>query len=90
MISELYQQAAVPMVFTKNKRDEFLISIRKQKNQQILLRKRIKLYGAESKNDPSIQEDIFGSAQINSQKQENHSLTSDEVSKNLFFLPNFF
>jgi len=79
MISELYQQAAVPMVFTKNKRDEFLISIRKQKNQQILLRKRIKLYGAESKNDPSIQEDIFGSAQINSQKQENHSLTSDEI-----------
>jgi len=79
MISELYHQSPVQLVHTKNKRDEFLINIRKQKNQQFLLRKRLKLYDIESKNDPSVQEEIFGTVQINESKEGTSHLTSDEV-----------
>jgi len=47
----------------KNKRDEFLVEIRKKKSQMILLKKRIKMFGSPNdQQSTTMQEEIFGYA----------------------------
>jgi len=61
MISDNINSTDFPMTLTRNKRDEFIINIRKKKNQTFLLKKRLKVYDPKEKEqNPNIQEAIYG------------------------------
>jgi len=60
MNSDTVNSTEFPLVLTRNKRDEFLISIRKKKNQTFLLKKRLKVYNPQEKENPEVHETIYG------------------------------
>lgn len=63
MITDPSEQNIQTMNLTKNKRDEFLVEIRKKKSQMILLQKRIKMFGSPTdQQSGTMQEEIFGYA----------------------------
>jgi len=68
MITDPSEQNLQSMCLTKNKRDEFLVEIRKKKSQMILLQKRIKMFGSPTdQQSTTMQEEIFGYANQDSQ-----------------------
>ncbi len=79
MITDPSEQNLQSMSLTKNKRDEFLVEIRKKKSQMILLKKRIKMFGSPTdQQSTTMQEEIFGYANQESQNSNDGPLELPE------------
>jgi hypothetical protein len=82
MITDPSEQNLQSMSLTKNKRDEFLVEIRKKKSQMILLKKRIKMFGSPNdQQSTTMQEEIFGYANQESQNTNDEPLELPEKIK---------